>query len=106
MGCLLRDQRDRLDPRGSRADDRDAFARELHLLMRPPAGEIDLALEVADAVNLRRLGRGETAGGHDVVAAGYSRAVVGREQPASRRLIPLRRGDPCMKADVAPQIAA
>jgi hypothetical protein len=61
MGCLLRDQRDRLDPRGSRADDRDAFAGELDLLMRPAPSEIDLALEVADTIDLRRLGRGETA---------------------------------------------
>ena len=52
------------------------------LVMRPAAGEIDLALEVLDAVDLRRLRRGEAAGRHDVVAAGDCRAVVGREQPA------------------------
>ena len=84
MRRLLGDQRDRLDARRSRADDRDALAGELDLLMRPAAGEIDLALEVLDAIDLRRLGRGETAGGHDVIAAGYGRAVVGREQPAFR----------------------
>src|SRR4030081_1782620 len=74
--------------------------------MRPAAGEIDLALEVLDAIDLRRLGRGETAGGHDIVAARYGRSIVGREQPASRGLIPGRRRDPCAKADVAPQIIA
>ena len=74
--------------------------------MRPAAGEIDLALEVLDAIDLRRLGRGETAGGHDVVAAGYGRAIVGRELPAFRGLIPIRRRDLGAKADVAPQIIA
>src|SRR5258708_38336277 len=74
--------------------------------MRPAAGEIDLAFEVFDAIDLRRLGRGETAGGHDVGAAGYARARVGREQPAFRGLIPGRLRDPCAKADVAPQIVA
>src|ERR1700730_18068248 len=106
MGCLLRDQRDRLDPRGSRADDRDAFAGELDLLMRPAASEIDLAPEVADAVDLRRLGRGYNSGIHDVIAAGYSRAVAGREQPEFRRLIPGRRRNLCVKADVAWQVIA
>ena len=74
--------------------------------MRPAAGEIDLALEVLDTIDLRRLGRGETAGGHDVIAAGYSRAIVGREQPAFRGLVPRRRRDLGVKADVAPQIIA
>ena len=106
MGRLLGNQRDRLDSGRSRADDRDALAGELDLLTRPTTGEIDLALEVFDAIDLRRLGRGETAGGHDVIAAGYSRAVVGREQPAFHGLIPRRRRDPCAKADVTPQIIA
>src|SRR6478609_11043316 len=74
--------------------------------MWPAAREIDLALEVFDAIDLRRLGRGETARRHDVVAAGYSCATDGREQPAFRGLIPRRRRDPCAKADVAPQIIA
>src|SRR5258708_5081967 len=74
--------------------------------MRPAAGEIDLALEVFDTIDLRWLGRGETAGGDDVGAAGYTRASVGPEQPAFRGLIPVRRRDPCAKADVAPQIVA
>ena len=70
MRGLLGDQRDRLDARRSRADHGDALAGEIDAVMRPAAGEIDLALEILDAVDLRRLRRGETAGGHDVIAAG------------------------------------
>ena len=44
--------------------------------MRPAAGEIDLALESLDPVDLRRLWRRETAGRHDVMAAGNRRAAV------------------------------
>ena len=106
MRRLLGDQRDRLDPGRSGADDRDALAGELDLVMRPAAGEIDLALEVFDAIDLRRLRRGETAGGHDVVPAGYRLPIVGGEPPAFRGLIPGCRRDPGVKADVAPQIIA
>ena len=74
--------------------------------MRPAAGEIDLALEVLDAIDLRRFWRREAAGGHDVIAAGYCRAIVGREQPAFRALIPVRRGHLGTEADVAPQLVS
>ena len=108
--CQLRrlrgDQRDRLYPRRSRADHRHALASELDLLMRPAAGEIDLALEVPYAIDLRRLGRGETAGGHDVIAACDGRAIVGRELPAFGGLIPIRRRDLGAEADVTPQLIA
>ena len=66
MGRLLGDQRNRLDARGSRADDRDALARELDVLARPAAGKVDLTLEIANPVDLRRLGRAEAAARHDV----------------------------------------
>ena len=74
--------------------------------MRPAAGEIDLALEVLDAVDLRRFWRGEAAGGHDVVAAGNACAIFCREPPAFRGLVPIRRRDLGAKADVAPQIVS
>src|SRR5215212_6659032 len=74
--------------------------------MRPAAGEIDFALEILDAVDLRRLWRGETARRHDVGAAGNTGAIVCREAPAFRGLVPIRRRDFCAKADVAPQLVA
>src|SRR5437868_839869 len=74
--------------------------------MRPTAGEIDLALEVLDAIDLRRFWRREAAGGHDVMAAGYARAVVGGETPAFRALVPIRRRDLGAKADVRPQLVS
>ena len=74
--------------------------------MRPAAGEIDLPLEVLDPIDLRRLGCGETAGGHDVVAAGNGRAIVRRKLPAFRGFFPCCRRDLGAKADVAPQVVA
>src|ERR1700730_8339402 len=101
MGRLLGNHRDRLDSGRSRADHRDALAGEFYLLMRPAAGEIDLALKILDAIDLRRLGRREAAGGHDVIAARYARAMVGREQPAVRRVLPGRRRALGAKAEIA-----
>src|SRR4029078_11440818 len=57
-----------------------------------------------DAVDLRRLGRGETAGGHDVIATGYISAVVGDELPARACVVPVRGFDPGVEADVAPEV--
>src|SRR5882672_3000130 len=74
--------------------------------MRPAAGEIDLALEVLDAIDLRRFWRGEAAGSHDVIAAGYGRAIVGRKLPAFRGLIPNSRSHLGAKADISPEIIA
>src|SRR5215470_17525876 len=74
--------------------------------MRPAPGEIDLAFEVLYAIDLRRLWCGETAGCHDVVAAGNGRAIVGRDQPALCGVVPCRFGDLGLEADVSPQIVA
>ena len=74
--------------------------------MRPAAGEIDLALEILDAVAFRRLRRGETAGRHDVMAAGHIGAVVGVDEPALARIIPGRLLDLGAEADVVPEIIA
>src|SRR5205807_2492945 len=49
---------------------------------------------------------GEAAGGHDVMAAGDRRAVVGAELPALGCLIPFRFGHLGPEADVAAQIVA
>ncbi|MGY4622352.1 hypothetical protein ACVWY3_000108 [Bradyrhizobium sp. USDA 4486] len=106
MRGLLGDQRDRLDRRRSGADHGDALAGEIDPVMRPAPGEIDLALEILDAVDLRRFRRGEAAGGHDVMAAGDGRAVVGRELPALGCLVPSGFGDLGPEADVAPEIVA
>src|SRR5579872_5952305 len=74
--------------------------------MRPAAGEINLALELLDSLDLRRLRCRETAGRHNIEATGNARTVVGRQQPATRGLVPCRGGDPGAKADVTAQIVA
>src|SRR4051794_29897482 len=106
MRGLFRQQGDRLDRRRPGADHGDALAGKLDLVMRPAAGEIDLALEILDAVDFRRLWRGEAAGRHDVIAAGYGGALFRRQPPAARGLIPIRGRDLCAETDVAPQIVA
>ena len=100
------DQRDRLDARRARADHGDALAGQIDLLVRPAAGEVDFALEVADAVDLRRLGRGEAAARHDVVAAGDRRAIACRQMPALGILVPFRFGDRRAEPDVPSQVVA
>ena len=95
-----------LDARRSRADDRDALAGELDLLVRPAASKVDLALEISDSPDLRRLGCGKAAAGHDVGAAGHRHAGAGREQPAVRGFIPGRRFHLGAEANVAPQVVA
>ena len=74
--------------------------------MRPASGEIDLALEILDAVDLRWLWRREAAGRHDVIAARYGSAIVRRQPPAFRGLIPIRPCDLRAETDIAPQIVA
>src|SRR6185436_18113589 len=106
MRGLFGDQRDRLDARRARADHGDALSREIDAVMRPAAGEIDLALEILDAVDLRRLWRGEAARRHDVMAAGDRRAIVGGELPALGRFVPFGFRDLGLEADVASQIVA
>src|SRR6476646_8001535 len=104
MRSLFGDQRYGLDAGRARADHGDALAGEIDAFMRPASGEIDRALEILDAVDLRRLRRGEAAGGHDVIAAGYVRTVVGREQPALARVVPIGGLDPGAEADVATEV--
>ncbi|MEY9189948.1 hypothetical protein ABH987_003576 [Bradyrhizobium ottawaense] len=106
MRGLLGDQRDRLDGGRAGADHGDAFSREIDAAMRPASGEIDLTLEILDAVDLRRLRRREAAGGHDVVAAGDRWAIVRGQLPALGLLVPLGFGDLGPEADVAPEIVA
>src|SRR6185312_15190380 len=103
---LLGEHRNRLNSRRPRTDHRDALAAEVDLFMRPAAGEIDLALEVLDAIDLRRLGRGKTTRGHDVVAAGYGSAIVHRELPTFPRVVPCRGRDFGVEANVGPQVIA
>src|SRR6185369_13246109 len=101
---LLGDDRDRLDAGGARADHGNALALEIDLVMRPTAREIDFALEIPDAVDLRRFWRGQAARGHDVVATGNARALVGSKLPALAGVIPCRLLDLGAEADVAPEI--
>src|SRR5580704_16442576 len=104
MGRPLCYQRDRLDPRRSRADDRYTLAVELDFLMRPAASEVDFALKIVEAGDFGWLWRGKTSASHDVGAAGHGRAVVGREQPALRGLVPSCCRDLSAKANLAPQV--
>ena len=95
---LGRDERDGLDAGGAGADDRNALAGEVDALVRPAAGEVDLALETLGAGDVGRLRQRQAAGGHHEVAArdGLGAAVGGRRVhlPPLRTRRPTRRRRP------------
>ena len=101
-----RDQRDRLDGGRSRADDTDPFAGEGDPLMGPGAGVVPLAREAVQAVEFRPVGGGKTPGGHDAIGGGEPGAVIGRDPPASRRLVESRFGDARPEPDIAAEVEA
>src|SRR5690348_3267214 len=74
--------------------------------MRPAAGEIDVAGEGIDAVDLRWLGRRQATARHYVEATRHGRAIFRRQVPPFLALVPpsfryLRR-----EADIAAQVVA
>jgi hypothetical protein len=108
-GQLLRlacDQRNRLDSRRPRADHRHALAAEVDVLVRPAAGEIDLALEPLGPRDVRDLWLRQTAGGHHVVTAANVLVGLRAQLPALDRRIPASSRHARTKIDVAAQIVA
>ena len=106
LAGLAGDERDGLDARRAGADDRDPLAREVDTLVRPAAGEVDLAGETAGAFDVGRLGHREAAGGHDVVPAPDLRPAAGGEPPPVLLLVPAGGGDGGGKLDVRTQPVA
>ncbi|MOA23575.1 hypothetical protein D3C78_1442050 [compost metagenome] len=58
MGRFLGDHRNGLHGSSSSANDADPLAGELDAILWPLAGEVDLALEAAVALELRNVGGG------------------------------------------------
>ena len=101
---LLGEERDRLDPRGARADDPDALPGDVDALVGPPAGVIRRPREGIDAVDLRELRRRQAADRHDQEAGVVrSPASVSTDQRAEASFhvaaVTLR-----LEADVAAQV--
>ena len=103
---LADDHGDRLDGGRPGADDADAKAREVDLLVRPQPGVVVRTGKAFEALDLRPVGNRQTAGRHHAVSADGGDSVVVRERPARRRLIIARRLDPRVEDDVATQIEA
>ena len=104
LGCLGRDDRNRLDRRRSGTDDPDALAGEVDPLVRPPSGEVHLATEVARTLDVGILHHRQAAGRHHVVATGRRRAVIGADLPQCRVVVPGRAVDARREPHVAPQV--
>ena len=101
---LRGDERDGLHARRAGADDRDSLAGEVDALVRPAAGEVDLACEPIGTLDVDLLGHRQAAGGHDVEAAGEVVARVGVQPPERGRVVPHGSGDARREVDVAPQV--
>jgi hypothetical protein len=98
---LARDLGDDLDRAGAGADDRDPLAGELIVVV--PAGGVDeLALEVVEAFEIRRLRVDERADRADHEPGGHL-LTVHREPPEVGVLVPGSRGDLAGQADVRSQ---
>ena len=105
-GGLAGDQRDALDSGGAGPHDRHPFPAEVHPVMRPPAGQVDLASVAVDAVDVGCLRQGQAAARHDVVPAAQLVAVAGAQPPAPGGLVPDGSGDPGAEPDIPPQVVA
>ena len=103
---LLGDDRDRLHGGRAGADDRDALAGEVDALLRPVAGVVAGAREGVEARELRRVGRGQAARGHDAVGCRHAGAVARSPAPSGPGLVEGRRLHARVELDVAAQVEA
>src|SRR5262245_2821229 len=76
LGGFPRDKRDALDSGGAGSNDRHPLPAEVHPVMRPPAGEVDLATVAIDAPDVGGFRQGQAPAGHDVVPAAHLVAVT------------------------------
>ena len=109
---LFGHHRDRLDGRGAGADHADGLAGEVDAFMRPVAGVIGRALEILEAGNLRRVGRGQAAHRRDDEARRdrFGRAgcasLLGLDLPQVGGLVEDGLAHPRLEAHVAAQVVA
>ena len=106
LAGLLGNKRDRLDRRRTGADHGDTLAGEIHLLMRPVSGVIDVALEIGEALEIGHAGVGQTTGGEHHELRGHGLSVRCGHRPGVGSLVEHRTIDPCVKLDIGPQVEA
>ena len=106
MPGLLGHDRDRLDGGRARADDAHGLAREVDALMRPVAGMVGRPPELGEAVDLRRVGRGQATHGGDDEARRQPVALVRLDAPHVGSLVEHGGGNPGLELDVATQVEA
>ena len=103
---LLGDDGDGLNGGGAGADDAHPLAGEIHLLVRPVPGVEGLPLKTLDALEVRGVGGGQAAGGHDQKAGGNSLPPVRANHPAAGRLVVGGGDDAGVEFDVPAQVEA
>ena len=89
---------------GAGPDYCNPLAGEVDRFVRPSGGVEGLALEFVYALDPRHGGGGERANGGDQETGAEAAAVLQRDVPVARFLLPTRRGDPAFELDVASQI--
>ena len=95
-----------LDRRGSRPDDADPLAREVDPFVGPAPRVADVAFERVETRDVRQVRRREAASGHHAEARRHPLAPVGRQRPASTRVVEVRRDDARAELDVPTQVEA
>ena len=98
MARLLGDDGHRLDPRRSGADHADPQAGEINRLTRPVAGMVDLALEIAETLDIGHSRVRQAAGREHEVVRRHSIAVRRRHRPAAGTLVECRTIDARIEA--------
>ena len=104
MAGGLRHFLDRLHAGGAGTDHRHALALEAYGFMRPAGGVTGLALECLHSLDAWHSRCGQRADGSDQEARVVAAAVLQRDIPASRCLLPVCRAHPAAKLDVAAQV--
>lgn len=104
LRCGLGDDRNRLDARGSRANDGDALAGEVHRFVRPGRGVVDLPGEGIQTGERRSHRRRQRAGGHHAEPGGDALARLGGHRPAQLHFVEHGGIHAGVQGDVAAQI--
>ena len=106
LAGLLRDDRNRLDARRAGADHRDPLAGEIHRLVRPVPGVIDLAGKVRETLEVRHAGIGQAARRQHDELRPHGLSVRRRDRPVPCALVEHRALHAGIELDIRAEIEA
>src|SRR5581483_4722495 len=104
VGGHLGDDGDGLDRRRAGADDAHPRGGQVDLLAWPPARVQHQPAEVADAVDVGKVGRRQAPGRHDQELGGDVVTTIGPHPPPGAGLVEHRLGHPRLEPDVAVEV--